>query len=70
MHTHSLSKHFYTLRRSAASTLVALCSHSRRNQTGLLGAESGELYRRLMGTVLPGCGDALTQVGLNEWDGV
>lgn len=57
----SLSERFYALRRSAVSSLVAIASHSRRNQISLL-TNHADSYSRLMRDVLAGCGDADTQV--------
>jgi hypothetical protein len=57
----SLSAHVYTLRRSAASSVVTLCSLSKRNQARLL-QQHHEAYKRLMSHTLPHCGDADTQV--------
>jgi hypothetical protein len=57
----SLSGRFYALRRSVASTLVALCSHSKQNQHTLINTHA-TAYDMLMAHVLPNCGDADTQV--------
>lgn len=57
----SLSDRFYALRRSVVSSLVAIASHSRRNQISLL-TNHADSYSRLMGDMLTGCGDADTQV--------
>jgi hypothetical protein len=57
----SLSGRFYALRRSVASTLVALCSHSKQNQHTLINTHA-TAYDTLMAHVLPNCGDADTQV--------
>lgn len=56
-----MSKTFYALRRSAVSSLVAVCACSRRCQTTMVQNHT-DAYNTLMGEMLAGCGDAVTQV--------
>jgi hypothetical protein len=58
-----LSAKVYGLRRSAVSTIVSLCAHSRRNQASVLQHQDGAAYDTLMSSILPDCGDDVTQVG-------